>query len=382
MASLPSLHERLALQALTGKEDADHPISLVDALLHPPQASSHHGLGGQFAASSFSKAAASSTPYTFKNHYDHIIIGTGMGGGMLARKLITDGFKVLVIEKGKLEYRTHCLNTSRPHFDHHSASGPGRDNELVFNMVQTKYNTDKTITDPSDPSFCGGGSFFGVGGRSLFWSLEAPEIVRAAADANFSSNIVDDLYDQEIVLDGIELEKEGWYTKAARILTNSPPGDVAYASASTATDNGKAKLNIAVSEYQTDSTDAVSQGAEFSNGSIQYYFPEGAYSTVDWLLDYMYKDPLSFAIGWDVVKLGLNADGTKVTHITFRAKDKSNALKSFTAKVDDKTTVTLAAGTVNTAAIALASEIGTGSSKKAFKTDHPLVAQGLTDHEI
>lgn len=72
---------------------------------------------------------------------------------MLARKIIADDSKVLVIEKGQVEYRTHCLNTSRPHFDHRSYSGPGRDDELVFNMVQTKYNTDKDITDPPRPFF-------------------------------------------------------------------------------------------------------------------------------------------------------------------------------------------------------------------------------------
>ena len=34
-------------------------------------------------------------------HYDVIIIGTGAGGGTLARKLAPTGKKILVLERGK-----------------------------------------------------------------------------------------------------------------------------------------------------------------------------------------------------------------------------------------------------------------------------------------
>ena len=37
---------------------------------------------------------------TEQNHYDIIIIGTGAGGGTLARKLADSGKKILILERG------------------------------------------------------------------------------------------------------------------------------------------------------------------------------------------------------------------------------------------------------------------------------------------
>ena len=79
-------------------------------------------------------ASATSTEKTFyssfftlsleealKYEYDIIVIGTGIGGGIVAGDLfdtnamLGDNAKsVLVIEKGGLTFHSHCLNAARP----------------------------------------------------------------------------------------------------------------------------------------------------------------------------------------------------------------------------------------------------------------------------
>ncbi|KAJ6142841.1 hypothetical protein N7471_002294 [Penicillium samsonianum] len=51
-----------------------------------------------------------------QDRYDYIVVGSGMGGGVVTRKLVEGGQRVLLVEKGDLLFTTHCLNTSRPHW--------------------------------------------------------------------------------------------------------------------------------------------------------------------------------------------------------------------------------------------------------------------------
>lgn len=163
------------------------------------------------------------------NGYTHIVIGTGMGGGALIRELVANKRnKVLVLEKGSTPRLTHCLNTARKHFNTQSQDPPGRDNELAFNKEKTGYNTGEETLPEDDPSYCGGGSYFAIGGRSLFWSLKAPEITKEKVWHNFPYDVAQSLWDRQITVlndDPLLPNEEGWYTKAARILANSPPGD-------------------------------------------------------------------------------------------------------------------------------------------------------------
>ncbi|KAM0801000.1 hypothetical protein BDR22DRAFT_889012 [Usnea florida] len=291
----------------------------------------------------------------------YIVIGSGMGGGMVARQLIQNGKKVVLFETGKLDLHTHCLNLSRPHFDPKSQEGPGRDNEVFFNRVKSKYDVTDRISD------CEGGSVFALGGRSTFWSLETPPISRASAKANLHQDIVNFLYDN------------GGYTKALRVMTNSPPGDAYYPKdqddANSAVLTAIDKLNEATSEYRGRAkygATLVQNGAEFAQGGL-YYFPQKAYSTVDYLLEaYIKGAPLSL---W-----------TENTVVSFSSHKKPDEKDKSITKLHIKDAegmpwdlplhngkVILCAGTVNSAAIALRSKLN---------TDQNLVGKGLTDHEI
>ena len=331
---------------------------------------------------------------TDNEHHSHeyIVIGSGMGGGMVARQLIQKGKKVLLIERGTLNLQTHCLNLSRPHFNPRSQEGPGRDNEVFFNKVKIDYKVkskssdcDSSDCDSSDcdSSDCEGGSVFALGGKSLYWSLEVPRIVRSKAIDKFHPNIVRYLYgtkprtgDMGVYENEDDDTIEAGYTKALRVMANSPPGnknypDNQYAAQADIT-KAKNKLNTAIYGYPDPASEVeattVRNGAEFSDGGKLYYFPQKAYSTVDYLLDQqLIKDaPLKIWTKNNVVSFG-KSEGN-VTHLNIRdADDEPWKLPVHKAKV------ILCAGTVNTAAIALRSKLD---------EEKTLVGKGLTDHEI
>jgi choline dehydrogenase-like flavoprotein len=70
--------------------------------------------------------------------YDYIIVGSGLGGGALAQRLVSANKRVLIVEKGGLMFSTHCLNTSRPHWQRNSVEGPSQDNDIVYNITKQR----------------------------------------------------------------------------------------------------------------------------------------------------------------------------------------------------------------------------------------------------
>ena len=74
-------------------------------------------------------------------HYDVIIIGTGAGGGTLARKLAPSGRKILILERGDYAaYDAHCLE----------AKSDARDAGVVFRYLRGELRgeiVDMTYTD-------------------------------------------------------------------------------------------------------------------------------------------------------------------------------------------------------------------------------------------
>ncbi|VBA57139.1 GMC oxidoreductase [Mycobacterium attenuatum] len=105
--------------------------------------------------------------YDSSHVYDVIVIGSGMGGGVLADQLSDAGQDVLIIEAGSLLFPTHVANLARRlrigQFDKH-IWGLWPDMKVQAFVQDT-------------PTF-GGGQAFNLGGRSLFWGGLIPKMGR------------------------------------------------------------------------------------------------------------------------------------------------------------------------------------------------------------
>ena len=124
--------------------------------------------------------------------FDFIIIGSGIGGGVLAssilkknRKITSQSFspmhprlpddalpepvRVLVVERGGLLFHTHSLNGPRP------SSGSGlsqQANEAFYSEFKDHFDIAKQPSDPQE--HYAGGPLYCLGGRSAVWGLFTP----------------------------------------------------------------------------------------------------------------------------------------------------------------------------------------------------------------
>ena len=94
--------------------------------------------------------------------FDFILIGSGMGGGILADDLadrLGQSHRILVLDAGSFIYPTHVYNISRvPNF-----------------AVAKHFDVDNFKQLPTDQHFIGGKPQLALGGRSIFWSGLIPQ---------------------------------------------------------------------------------------------------------------------------------------------------------------------------------------------------------------
>ena len=299
-----------------------------------------------------------------QGHYDFIVVGSGLAGGVLARKLIENKKRILVIEKGGVVFTSHCLNTSRPHWQINSLQGPSQDNDIVYGTTKQKVET----AAGSDPY--AGGPVYCLGGRSAVWGLYSPRIIKKKHRKYFPQNIAEYL-------------EKGGYERAFGLFTNGsqdyrhiyPTADVAQSEINSA----KKDLHEAIEQFYTDGKDTVPKmksvphvdlspmAAEFKS-SKTYNFPQGAYSTVDYLLDRAYARDTHLTILLNTEVLTCPTDtGAELPSLLVRSSPSGDTYRLFCKKI------ILCAGTIGTATIALNS---------GLQNALPLVGKGLTDHEI
>ena len=295
-----------------------------------------------------------------QGHYDFTIVGSGLAGGILARKLVENNKRVLLIEKGGLTFSTHSLNTSRPHWQIGSIQGPSQDNDVIYSAVKQKVQT------AAGSDMYVGGPVYSLGGRSNVWGLYSPRVIEGKLRHFFPQNIVD------------YLEKEGYQSAFGLFTNNSQNYDHIYPQddiSATEMNEARKDLHNALKEfYHTLTKSGHIPAVEFSplaaefKSSKLYNFPQGAYSTVDFLLDRTYaKDAnLTILLNTEVLNF-LSNDQAGTSSLTVRSSANGKIYQLFS-----KTTI-LSAGTIGTATIALNS----GLQQKL-----PAVGKGLTDHEI
>lgn len=148
----------------------------------------------------FSLDAATVAQESETDPFDYIIIGSGIGGGILAADLLdknkrmtasyshfssggasTDASynrslqlangkddrtkRILVLERGNLLFNTHSLNTPQPS----SRGGNGQMNDLFYKQFKQKWDMEAETSDPFS-----GGPVYCLGGRSAVWGLFCP----------------------------------------------------------------------------------------------------------------------------------------------------------------------------------------------------------------
>lgn len=111
--------------------------------------------------------------------FDFIIVGSGMGGGILADDLadrLGQNHRILVLDAGSFIYPTHVYNVSRvPNFS-----------------IADHFGVDNFTQNPTGEHFIGGKPQLGLGGRSIFWSGLIPQAQDWELDF-FPDNVRQDL---------------------------------------------------------------------------------------------------------------------------------------------------------------------------------------------
>jgi len=298
-------------------------------------------------------------------HFDYVIVGSGLGGGILALKLVEGGERVLLIEKGGATFSTHCLNTSRPQWQIGGALGPSQDNDIVYNANKQKVQT----AAGSDPYV--GGPVYCLGGRTTVWGLYAPMISKSYQE--YFPRRISDYLDNDGYSNAFALLTNGSQTYAT--LYPMAPNDIA----ATEVKYGEKQLSEAIEGFYTDQgiSSAISVtlapvATEFKSPA-PYQFPQGAYSTVDAILNKVYaRDPcLTLLLNTEALYVTVNAieDGTyEAASLKVRTTSDQRI-----GEISAKKGIILCAGTIGTATISLNSRL---------QDTHPLVGKGLTDHEI
>ncbi|MCB0225758.1 MAG: GMC family oxidoreductase [Anaerolineae bacterium] len=269
--------------------------------------------------------------------YDVIVIGSGIGGGVVAEQAADLGLSVLILELGSYLFPTHVGDLPRQHqiaktVDKHIWS-------LWDDFKVTNY-----VNGPGSQYY--GGQGFCLGGRSVFWGGFIPRMTWWEMD----------LWPQDVRW---YLEDSG-YNKAERLL----------------------KKSLLQSDYQTqvlryferNFRDFVALTAPMSNETtnrLQNNVAAGIFSTADLLME---SRLTGGQFGAQNLTINLNHavtellwEGDKVTGVVAYdlIADKSRTYRS--------QMVVLSAGTIESAKIAQLSNL---------KNPHQLIGTGITDHPI
>ena len=269
--------------------------------------------------------------------HDVIIVGSGIGGGILADQLSDLGLDVLVLEAGSYLFPTHIANLPRQHqvgqFDKHVWG-------LWDEFQVQNYNN-------AFGSGYQGAQGFNLGGRSIFWGGLIPRMLSYEMD----------YWPQEIKW---YLEDSG-YQRAEDLMNRAPQAPSPYHQ------QIKQTLRLSAPNYNYfDAPIAV----QYNNGTLGT-IPTGMFSTADLLTESRLTNSpqgnQTLTINLNHAVTNLVHDGNVITGVT--AYDLiAQKYRTYQSKA-----VVLSAGTIESAKIAMLSNLADPSNKTGVGiTDHPI----------
>ncbi len=269
--------------------------------------------------------------------YDVIIVGSGVGGGILADQCSDLGLNVLVLEAGSYLFPTHVANLPRQH-------QVGQFSKHVWGLYdEFKVNN---YTNVGNSNF-NGGQAFNLGGKSIFWGGLIPRMLPWELDF-WTSDVKQ------------YLEREG-YDLAEGLMNRS-----AIPASDYQTEVQRSLARILPTYNHNDAPVAV----QYSNGNTST-IPTGMFSTADLLMESMLtngssgNDTLAINLNHVVNRIDLN-NPNEASVVAYDLISRQN--RTYRAK-----TVVLAAGTIESAKIAQISNL---------RDPNNLIGTGITDHPI
>lgn len=131
------------------------------------------------------------------NHYDAIVVGSGISGGWAAKELTEKGLKVLMLERGRnIEHVKDYVNAMKEAWDFPHRNRPTQAMKADFPVLMRDYglaeNLEGMWANEQDSPYIETKRFdwfrgYHVGGRSLLWGRQSYRF----SDLDFEANLKD-----------------------------------------------------------------------------------------------------------------------------------------------------------------------------------------------